>query len=194
MSARAFLPPPCPCRLFTHSLSLLLSPSLLPPSATCPLVRFFVRPPLAAFPRDCRPFLRLTLWQRLNLAAAVGSRSPVTNIPRCTAWGAAVMHRSRCPTYGFSPSGDGASTGHLRFQRARTRFYEWPLTSLAVLSRSLLLSLYLSRSLLLFPLAAPQDRLISWTSLTAAKAYTRCTSWRARRPLRAPRCVIVSPR
>lgn len=148
------------------------------PRAFCPLplslcgpltiLLMLVPPPLPpAHERDISPwpppFLRLTLWQRLNLATTVGARSLVTNIPGCAAWGAAVMHRPRCPTYASSLRDMGASTGHLRFQRARTRFYEWLLTSGARPSLN----------------AAPQDRLISLTPLTGSRksvyALTLCS-------------------
>lgn len=86
---RAFCPLPPSHPLFPlpspHTILLMLSPCL-------PRARASISP----WPP---PFLRLTLWQRLNLATAVGARSPVTNIPGCAAWGAAVMHRPRCSMY-----------------------------------------------------------------------------------------------
>lgn len=126
---------------------------LLLPLASWPLFSRFLSLFLSlsrarAFPHDCRPFYGLlygkdSIWPRRLLR--VLRWLIYRDAPR------GVQRGDASPRMPSSPLGDGGpSTGHLRFQRAGTRFYEWlPLLSIG---GSLSLPLYLSQR------AAPHKR------------------------------------
>lgn len=125
--------------------------------------RFYLSP--ASISPWLPPFLRLTLWQRLNLAAAVAARSPVTNTPGCAAWGAT---RWCIATYAFfSLRRWGPLYGTPSFP---TRGYAFLRMAPLIEHRRLSPSLFLFLNALLHT----RDRLISPTPLTIAKTYI-CT-------------------